>query len=362
MARRHGRTFAHGAVLAGAAILGFVAASVLTTAPGQLRERAPIAAVRSLFGKDVGRDAEAPTAIPPAGWWAIVKRTALLTASNRLMAEAAAVTFFALLALFPALTAIVSLYGLVADPAAIQKLVDALTGIVPGGGIDIVRGQLDALIKHGPRGLTLGVGIGLAGALWSSNQGSKALLESLNVIYREEEKRSYPVFVAVAFAFTLAAMVFVVAAMVAVVVLPLLLHALGIRDLTRDLFVWLRWPAILIVVALALSFLYRFGPSRANARWRWVTLGATLAALSWVIVSFGFSWYVQNFGNFDRTYGSLGTLVGFMTWIWISALVALVGAQLDSEMEHQTAADTTTGAPRPLGLRGAEQADSVALR
>ena len=360
MARRRGRGIALAASLAAAALLGFVVAGLVFIDPVDLRERSPLGAARALFGRSVGRAAETPTAIPSAGWWAIVKRTTLLVAKNRLMAESAAVTFFALLALFPALTAIVSLYGLFANPATIQQLLDALSGIVPGGGIDIVRGQLDALIKHGPRGLTLGVAIGLVGALWSSNQGSKALFESLNVIYREDEKRSYPVFVVVAFAFTLAAIVFVIAAMIAVVVLPLVLHEVGLPDPTKYLFVWLRWPVILVVVMLFLSFLYRFGPSRANPKWRWVTLGAGLAAISWVLVSFAFSWYVQNFGAFDRTYGSLGTLIGFMTWIWLSTLVALIGAQLDSEMEHQTAADTTTGSPLPLGLRGATQADMVA--
>ncbi len=350
--------------IAAASLAGFAAASLLLAGPAKLGERAPIATARALasdlVGGDAGLDADTPFAIPPAGWGAVVKRTAVLFATNRLMAEAAAITFYSLLALFPALTATVSLYGLFADPAAIDRLVDALAGIVPQGGIDMLHGQVHGLVANGPRGLSLGVAVGLGAALWSSNQGSKALFETLNVIYREQEKRSYPYFVLVAFAFTLGAIVFVIAAMIAVVALPIVLRELGLSDIARAVYGWLRWPVILVVVALFLSSLYRFGPSRENPKWRWVTFGGGFAAISWVAVSFAFSWYVQRFGSFDRTYGSLGTVVGFMTWMWLSILVALAGAQLNSELEHQTARDTTTGASLPLGLRGATQADTAA--
>jgi len=202
--------------------------------------------------------------------------------------------------------------------------------------------------------------VGLVAGLWSANQGSKALFESLNVIYRETEKRSYVHFVLVAMAFTLAAIVFVMAAMLGIVLLPTLVRALHLGATAQRLLGLLRWPIILVVESLFLASLYRFGPSREDPKWRWVSWGASLAAVSWVLVSFAFSWYVHSFGSFDRTYGSLGAVVAFMVWIWLSTLVALCGAQLDSEMEHQTGADTTTGASRPLGLRGATQADTVA--
>ena len=346
--------------IAAAALAGFAAAALVFAGAEDVAERTPVGAARSLVGNDVGRNADGPHEIPPAGWAEVIARTAIRFARNRLMAEAAAVTFYSLLALFPALVVIVSLYGLVADPAALDRVVDALGGIVPQGGLDMLHGQVRALVANGPRGLSTGVAVGLAATLWSANQGSKALFEALNVIYREEEKRSYPLFVVVAFGFTLAAIVFVIAAMVAVVALPIVLRKLGLSDIQRDLYGWLRWPAILVVVALFLSSLYRYGPSRKDPKWRWVTLGGSLAAVSWVVVSFVFSWYVQRFGSFDRTYGSLGTVVGFMVWLWLSKLVALGGAQLDSELEHQTARDTTTGDPLPLGLRGATQADTVA--
>ena len=358
--RRSARAAGIGFALTAAAMAGFAAASLLVAGADKVAERTPVGALRALVGDEVGRDAEGPLGVPPAGWLEILRRAVWMFAKNRLMAEAAAVTFFSLLALFPALTVAVSLYGLFADPAALDRVVGALDGIVPAGGLEMLHGQVHALVQNGPRGLTLGVTLGLAATLWSANQGSKALFEALNVIYREEEKRSYPYFVLVAFAFTIGAIVFVIAATIAVVLLPVLLRGLGFSDVRQDLFGWLRWPVILVVVALFLSSLYRFGPSREDPKWRWVTLGGALAAISWVAVSFGFSWYVQRYGSFDRTYGSLGTVVGFMVWLWLSTLVALAGAQLNSEIEHQTARDTTTGGPLPLGLRGAIQADSVA--
>ena len=184
----------------GASLSGFAVAALLLVGPGRLRETQPIASLRRITSGEHGTDAEAPTQITPSGLLEVTKRTAMFAIRNRLMAEAAAITFYALLALFPGLAATVSVYGLFADPDAIQKLVDALSGVVPGYGLSILHDQLTQLIKNGPRGLSLGVAIGLAAALWSSNQGSKALFETLNVVYGEREKRSYGRFVLIAMA------------------------------------------------------------------------------------------------------------------------------------------------------------------
>ena len=351
-----------GAIAAG--LGGFVFASFLFAKLGRVRQTMPVGAVRGAvdgwFGDDHGRAAEAPHLIPLRGWYEVVKRTAFLVACNRLMQESAAVAFYTLLASFPALAAIVSIYGLVADPAAIQRLIDTLQGILPPAALDLLHGELKELITNSSRGLSVGAVVGLATTLWSANQGSKALFEALNVIYKEDEKRSYPYFVLVAMGFTFGAIVFVIAAMVGVVLLPQILDALHLPVSRRGLISAVRWPAILVLVSLFLAALYRFGPSREDAKWRWVSWGGGLAALSWIAVSVLFSWYVQHFGSFDRTYGSLGAGVGFMVWIWLSTLVALCGAQLNSELEHQTSIDTTTGRWQPLGGRGATQADTVA--
>lgn len=348
------------AALLGAGIAGYLFGGLIFAGRERLKERAPIALVRAFLGQKEGREADAPHEIPPRGWLEILRRTLLLVAKNRLMAESAAVTFFALLAFFPAMTFTVSIYGLFADPSDIQALVGAAADIVPRSGLEIIHGQLDQLIRNGPKGLTLGALVSLGAALWSSNQGSKALFESMNVIYREEEKRSYPYFVLVSMTFSLAAIIFVLVAIVGVIVLPDIVKAFRFTQQAEDALGLLRWPIILIVVSCFLANMYRFGPSREDPQWRWVTWGSGLASISWVLVSFAFSWYVRSFGSFDRTYGSIGAVVAFMFWIWLSTLVALIGAQLNSEMEHQTAADTTTGQPLPLGLRGATQADTVA--
>lgn len=354
--------------LLGAAALaglgGFALATVIVAGPRRLRETTPVAALRGALdgvgGEPEGLAAEAPHEIPLRGWLLVLLRVAILASRNRLMQESAAVAFYTLLAIFPALAATVSIYGLVADPAAIQSLVDMLDGLLPAAAIGLLHGELAQIIATGSRGLSAGAVVGLATTLWSANQGSKALFDALNIIYREPEKRSYAYFVAVAMAFTLGAILFVVAAVVGVVLLPDILRVVPIAVSSRTLVGILRWPVILVLAGLFLAALYRFGPSRENARWRWVSWGGAAAALAWVGVSLLFSWYVQRFGSFDRTYGSLGAGVGFMVWIWLSTLVALCGAQLNSELEHQTSVDTTTGGWRPLGLRGATQSDTVA--
>ena len=311
-------------------------------------------------GAGPGRDAAAPAKIPARGWWAIAKRVAADVSEHRLLAEAAGITFYALLALFPALAALVSIYGLFANPATIADQLKAASGVVPSGGMQIISDQVHSLTANGSKALGLGAVIGIAISLWSANQGTKALFDSLNVVYGEKEKRGFLVRTAVTLAFTLGGLLFVVVALVAVVAVPVALNFVGLGGIATLLLRILRWPAVLIVLAALLSCIYRFGPSRARARWRWVTWGSSFAALAWVLVSLAFSWYVGHFGSYNKTYGTLGAAVGFMTWIWISAAVVLTGGEVNAEMEHQTARDTTTGPEKALGSRGASKADTVA--
>ncbi|MBV9784395.1 MAG: YihY/virulence factor BrkB family protein [Acidisphaera sp.] len=307
-----------------------------------------------------GRDADSPSQIPARGWWAILKRVAGQFSDDRIMAEAAGIIFFALLAIFPAIAALVSLYGLFADPATVSDQLSAIAGFVPGGGMDIIKDQVTRVAANGKAKLGFGLVIGLGTSLWSANQGIKALFDALNVVYHEPEKRSFFRRTLLTLAFTAGSILFVLVAMGAVVVLPILLNFIGLGSTADVLLRVLRWPLLLVAVSVFLSCVYRWGPSRAHAKWRWVSWGGTSAAVLWVAVSLAFSWYVANFGSYNKTYGSLGAAVGFMTWIWISAIVVLMGAELDAEMEHQTAADTTTGAPRPMGVRGATKADQLA--
>lgn len=312
------------------------------------------------MGRDPrGRDAAGPTEIPARGWWDILKRTVAEISNDRLLTEAAGVTFYALLALFPAVGALISIYGLFADPATIGEHLQMAAGFVPGGGLEIIEEQVRRITAKPSGALGFGVVIGLATSLWSANQAMKAVVDALNVVYEEEERRGFFKRLFITMAFTLGGILFVLLAVAAVVVLPIVLEFVGLGGM-ETLLRLARWPLLLVAIALFLALIYRYGPSREEAKWRWVSWGSAVASLIWVAGSIGFSWYVQNFGNYNETYGSLGAVIGFMTWIWLSATVVLVGAELNAEMEHQTARDTTTGPEQPMGTRGAKMADQVA--
>jgi membrane protein len=307
-----------------------------------------------------GRHADTPAQIPARGWWDILKRTASEVSDDRLLTEAAGITFYSLLALFPAIAAMVSIYGLFAEPATISDHLDVVGSVVPSGGMQIIEEQVKRIASKGGAALGFGAIFGLLTALWSSNQAMKALVDALNVVYGEREERSFIYRTVLTLSFTLAGILFILLAMGAVVALPVALNFVGLGDTVEALLSLARWPVMLVVVALFLACIYRFGPDRDTPKWRWVSWGSAVAALGWLAVSAGFSYYVTNFGNYNETYGSLGAVIGFMTWIWISSTVVLVGAELDAEMEHQTARDTTEGPERPLGARGAKMADEVA--
>jgi membrane protein len=326
--------------------------------PARQPGSAPSSAARP---DDRGRLAAGPAQIPARGWWDILKRTVGQISEDRVLSEAAGITFYSLLALFPAIGALISIYGLFADPATIGDHLRTVSVIVPEGGMQIIDEQVKRIVSKGGTSLGIGVVIGLATSLWSANQAMKALVDALNVVYDEHERRSFIRRTLVTLAFTLCGILFILLAMAGVVVLPVALNFLGLEGGTFGTLLSLgRWPVLLAVIGLFLAFIYRFGPSRDRAQWRWVSWGSAVAAIGFVAFSLGFSYYVSNFGNYNETYGSLGAVVGFMTWTWLSATVVLVGAELDAEMEHQTARDTTTGPERPMGARGAKMADTVA--
>jgi membrane protein len=307
--------------------------------------------------REAGADARGPGEIPPKGWWHVAKRAAIGFSEDRVMTEAAGVTFYVLLALFPAVACFISIYGLFADPSKLTDQLQSLGGIVPGGGLDIIKAQVTSLTSSGHQALGVGAIIGLATSLWSANAGIKSLFGALNVVYHERETRSFLRFTLMAFAFTLGAIAFIILALLAVVIVPVVLNFVGLSSVTGTLLAILRWPFMLAAIGFALSLLYRYGPSRNRARWQWVSWGGAAAAICWVVASLGFSYYVANFGSYNKTYGTLGAAIGFMTWIWISTIVVLMGAELNAELEQQTGQDSTAGPDKPQGMRGAFKAD-----
>jgi len=319
----------------------------------------PEAAQKELTERDRGRAAGKPGEIPAKGWKDIFWRVVQQVSGDRLLTEAAGVTFYALLALFPGIAALVSLYGLFADPNTIGGHLSTLAGILPGGALDIISEQVKRIASKPSGNLGFAFFSGLAISLWSANAGMKALFDALNIVYDEEEKRGFVKLTALSLLFTVGAIVFLLVALAAVVVIPIVLNLFPFGKTIEWLLSLLRWPILFLGVLLGLACLYRYGPSRDKAEWRWVTWGSGIAGALWLGGSMLFSWYVANFGNYDATYGSLGAAIGFITWIWLSTTVVLLGGEINAEMEHQTAKDTTEGPEQPLGSRGARMADTV---
>jgi len=308
---------------------------------------------------DRGRGATGPSEIPPRGWRDILLRVYQNVSRHRILSLAAGMTYYSILAIFPAIAALVAVYGLFSDPSTIAKHLDELAGFAPGGAIDVAREQLTRVASKGSQTLGLTFLIGLGISLWSANAAMKALFDTLNIVYSEEDQRGFFKLNAISLCFTIGGVLFVLAALGSIVVVPLILSYVGLSKFGDLLLRIGRWPAMYLVTTFALAIIYRYGPSREAPRWRWITWGSAVAALLWLAVSGLFSWYAANFGKFNETYGSLGAVVGFMTWLWISAIVILLGAELDAEMEHQTERDTTAGPPKPMGARGAQMADTV---
>lgn len=281
---------------------------------------------------------------PKAGWLETAKRVYAEINENRILLVAAGVTFYVLLALFPGIAGMVSLYGLFADPANLSQQLSRLSGLIPSGASDIIGEQVKRVAANGTTTLGMAFLTGLAVAMWSANAGMKAMFDALNIVYGEQEQRSFVRLNVQSLAFTAGSIVFALLAIGAIVVLPILLSLFGSagRNIGStfsgvNVIGLVRWPALLGVVLLALAVLYRFGPSRTRPEWRWVTLGSAIASVVWLGSSMLFSWYVSNFGTYNETYGSLGAAIGFMTWLWLSAFIVLAGAQINAEIERQSA-------------------------
>jgi membrane protein len=247
---------------------------------------------------------------------------------------------------------------LFADSSAIGQQLNGLAGILPEGGLQILRDQLQQLTSQPPGKLGFATVASLAVSLWSANGGIKAMFEGLNAVYHENENRSFIKLNAISLALTLSVLGFVIASLLSITVVPQLLSFFGLPGIGEVVNI-ARWPILLAVASFMIAVIYRFGPSRDQPQWRWISPGSIFAAVVWIAASLLFSWYTSHFGSYNKTYGSLGAAVGFMTWMWISTIVILVGAKINAELEHQTAVDTTVGRPAPRGERGAQMADTI---
>jgi len=306
-----------------------------------------------------GHDAASPLAIPSRGWWHIARRVVRRFTQENLGLVAAGVGFYSLLGLFPAIAALVTMYDLIFDPAQIQAQFDALGGVLP----DQVHELISAELKSATDTRQQALGFGLAGALllslWGATRGTRALIIALNIAYDEAEDRGFFVLNLLALGLTLFLVLVLAMALVATVAVPIVINLLSLGTVPEALAAWLRWPLLAGVGLLALAVLYRFGPSRQAARWRWLPVGSVLAGVLWLTVSGLFSFYVSNFGSYNATYGSLGAVIVTLLWLFLSATAVIVGAIINAETERQTARDSTVGEAQPRGERGAVVADEL---
>jgi membrane protein len=325
-------------------------------------EEPPEVELRRAGEQGRGRHAVHPLQIPWRGWYDILWRTYQEMLSDRVLSIAGGVSFFVLLAIFPAITAMVSAYGLFFSPSIITDNLSLLNDVVPENVLSIVHEQASHIASNSGGALSIGIVVGILVSLWSAMSGVKAMIDALNVIYEQKETRSFIRLNLIALGFTLASIAAFLLIVGCIIVLPLILSFIGFGDLTQMLTRVARWPVLVLVVLAGLAVLYRYGPDRRAARWQWVSVGSLLATVTWLIASFLFSWYLSKFANYNATYGSLGAAVGVMVWLWISATVMLLGAELNAEIEHQTARDSTVGIDKPLGARGAVMADTVGAK
>jgi membrane protein len=307
-----------------------------------------------------GSEADTPSAIPPRGWWQVVRRAFAESSADNIAILAGGVAFFAFLSLFPALIAALTLYGLVADPATVARQVEDLAAGLPRDTQPIVAGTLQSLTS--PEGTALGIGliVSVLLALWSASGGTANLMTAINLAYDEDETRGFVRLRGTALALTLGAIVFVLLALGLVAVVPVVLDALPLGVIGTVIAQVLRWALLVGVAVVALAVVYRVAPDRDSPRFRWTSPGAVVATVLWVAGSAAFSLYVNNFGSYNATYGALAGVAVLMLWLYLTSYIVLLGAEINAESERQTRRDTTTGEPRPMGERRADAADTVA--
>ncbi|MFL6272089.1 MAG: YihY/virulence factor BrkB family protein [Actinomycetes bacterium] len=322
--------------------------------PGASHETDP----RAVDNGQQGRQAEAPQQIPPRGWMAIAKRTAKEVKADQVPLLGAGVAFYTLLSLFPAIIAGVSIYGLVADPQTVRDQIDKLTRMLSPQTADLVGKQLIEVTSSAGGALGVATVVGILTALWSASSGMKALVTGVNLAYDETETRKFVKLRGLALLLTLGAMLLLTVAGATIAGFP------PIADNLPVALQWvvsiLRFVVLAVLLILGLAALYRYAPNRDKPKWTWVSWGSMVATVLWILASIGFSIYVNSFGNYNKTYGALAGIIILMFWLYLTAVIVLVGAELNTEMELQTARDTTKGPEQPMGERGGHAADHVA--
>ncbi len=294
-------------------------------------------------------------------WWSVLRRTFVSAQRDNITVVAAGVAFFSLLAVFPLISAAISLFGFFANPGDINEISETVRALMPGEAFDVIQRQIVTVLDAPDETVGLGIIISLSVAIFSAGAGIRAMMRAMNIAYREIEKRNFFLFYLYAGLMTLGSFVFIWISLIVIVGIPSVLRFLYLDGIVNFVALTLPWLLLVLVFGFAVGVMYRFGPSRRPARKRWIYPGMTMATVSWLIISYGFSKFVSEFGNYNATYGSLSAVVILLVWLWLTANVIIFGAELNAELERQTIADSTRGPARPLGRRGAAVADFKAV-
>jgi membrane protein len=319
----------------------------------------PLGKLSGMTRSDVGSDADSPSQIPMRGWRQVLWRAIRQSQEDNIPLLAAGVAFFGFLALFPALIAMVTLVGLLADPGQITQQVQSFTAGLPQDAQQLISEQLAAITRGSGGALTIGLAVSLLVALWSASSGTANLMTAVNIAYEEKETRGFLKFRAVALLLILGTVVFLVLTLALIAVLPVVLHAVPLGPVGTLLAYVGRWALLIALIVIGLAVLYRVAPDRNPPKLRWVSVGSVTAALLWLLGTAGFSLYVTSFGNYNKTYGALAGVIVLLLWMFLTCYIVLLGAEINAEAELQTACDTTAGEPKPIGQRGAVVADTM---
>jgi membrane protein len=324
------------------------------TRPDSARQENPVGSPSA-----PGRDAETPGEIPPRGWLAVLKRVKRESVADNASLLAGGVAFFALLAIVPLLVAALAIWGLFANPSDATRLIRDLASGLPHSAQRLISDQLRSIAGRSNAGLSITAAVSLVIALWSASSGTKHLIEAVNAAYDEEDQRGSIKVRGLALMLTIGAVFFGLITIGLIAVLPSALADAGVPHTLRTVLDALVWPVLAVMMVAALSLIYRLAPDRRDAKWHWVSWGAVAATVLWLAGSALFALYASNLGSYDKTYGSLGGVVVLMLWLYITALVIVLGAELNAELERQTEHDSTVGEPKPLGERHAVAADTL---
>ncbi len=310
---------------------------------------------------DLGRQAETPVEIPARGWWQVLKRIYAEGQADNIGLIAAGVAYYGFLALIPLLGALVLTYGLVVPPSDVGKQMEAISGALPADAAKLINEQLASIVTTAASKKGWGLLLALLLAFYGAMKGATAIVTALNVAYNEHETRSFIKTTLIAAAVTLGAVLVAIAGLLAASAMAYLQHRAGdISPVLAFVIKLASWLVAGLLASAAVAALYRYAPNRTAAKWSWVSPGALLATIAWVLMTLGFGLYASHFGNYNKTYGSLGAVVVLLLWLYLSTYVLLLGAELNAELEHQTEKDSTDSGGKPLGQRRAKMADEVA--